>query len=104
MCEILKISENVLGEISHFIDILYLENINQKVFREGVDKRGPGMCRATWYVGTCRDVNPKMVKIYYTKRSNCTMVCSELWYVHVPIAMVCARTYSYGMCTYHGLF
>ena len=36
----------------------------------GVNKRGRGTCRATWYVGTCRRVNQKMVKIYYTKRSN----------------------------------
>ena len=34
-----------------------------------MDKRGQGTCRATWYIGTCRRVNKKMVKIYYTKRS-----------------------------------
>ena len=52
---------------------------------KGVDKRGRGTCRAMWYVGTCRRVDRKMVKMYYTKRSN----------------FVRARTYSYGTCTYH---
>ena len=36
----------------------------------GVDKRGWGTCRAQWCVGTCRHVNWKIEKIYYTEGWN----------------------------------
>ena len=74
----------ILGQIRQ--NYYNFEHLNSRV-----DKRGRGTCRATWYVGTCRHVNRKMQKIYYTKRSNfvynfmvrARTFCSELWYVHL---------------------